>query len=320
MEAFMIYTVTLNPSIDYIVKMNTFQLGAVNRALSEVVLPGGKGINVSIMLSRLGVENTALGFLAGFTGEEIRRAMRARGCREDFILLEGGFSRINVKLKTGEETEINGSGPTISFQDMERLMEKLQVLTENDILVLSGSVPSSLPQTIYREIMTRLAAQNVQVVVDAARSLLTDVLSCRPFLVKPNHHELGEIFGVRIDSRAQASIYAKKMQEMGARNVLVSMAEKGAILAAEDGCVYECGAPRGQVINSVGAGDSMVAGFVAGYLDGVDFEKALTLGIAAGSASAFSEDLAEKEDVLRLLGEIRTARNTIVKTRENRLE
>ncbi|MBQ7309395.1 MAG: 1-phosphofructokinase [Clostridia bacterium] len=302
----MIYTVTLNPSIDYIVKMNTFRLGAVNRASSEIALPGGKGINVSVMLSRLGVENTALGFLAGFTGEEIRRAVRARHCREDFIFLESGFSRINVKLKTGEETEINGNGPKISSADMNQLMRKLQNLAKDDVLVLSGSVPSSLAPTIYREIMACLTEQGVRIVVDAARSLLTDVLPCGPFLVKPNHHELGEIFGVRIDSRAEAAVYARKMQRMGAANVLVSMAEKGAVLAAEDGCVYECDAPQGRVVNSVGAGDSMVAGFLAGYLNGGDFEKALMLGIAAGSASAFSEDLAEKEDVIRLLKEIGT--------------
>ena len=301
----MIYTVTLNPSIDYIVKVNDFCLGAVNRAERELAVPGGKGINVSVMLTRLGVENTALGFLAGFTGEEIRRAVRARGCREDFILLPDGFSRINVKLKAGEETEINGNGPVITEADLEALLHKIMALRQGDILVLSGSVPRCVPQTVYRDIMQAMAGRGVKIAVDASGALLRDVLSCRPFLIKPNHHELAALFGVSIETRADAALYAKKLQQMGACNVLVSMAEKGAVLVSENGNVLACDAPCGKVINSVGAGDSMVAGFLTGYQNGGDFEKALRLGLAAGSASAFSDDLAEREDVLSLYEKIK---------------
>lgn len=301
----MICTVTLNPSIDYIVKVNDFRLGAVNRTEGELAVPGGKGINVSVMLTRLGVENTALGFLAGFTGEEIRRAVRARGCKEAFISLPTGFSRINVKLKTGEETEINGNGPMIGDADMASLTEKLMDLKEGDILVLSGSVPRHVPQTVYRDIMQKLAGRGVKTVVDASGALLRDVLPCRPFLVKPNHHELAALFGASIETRADAALYARQLQNMGACNVLVSMAEKGAVLATEDGDVLVCDAPKGKVINSVGAGDSMVAGFLAGYQNGGDYREALRLGIAAGSAGAFCEDLAEKDDVLSLYKQIK---------------
>lgn len=301
----MIYTVTLNPSIDYIVKVNDFCAGAVNRAERELAVPGGKGINVSVMLTRLGVENTALGFLAGFTGEEIRRAVRARGCREDFILLSEGFSRINVKLKAGEETEINGNGPVITEVDMEVLLHKIIALRQDDILVLSGSVPRHMPQTVYRDMMQAMAGKGVKIVVDASGALLYDVLPCRPFLIKPNHHELAALFGVSIETRADAALYAQRLQQMGACNVLVSMAEKGAVLVTEEGEILECDAPKGKVINSVGAGDSMVAGFLTGYLNGGDHRKALRLGIAAGSAGAFCEDLAEKDDVLSLYEQIK---------------
>ncbi len=299
----MIYTVTLNPSIDYIVRLNTFMLGAVNRAQKETAVPGGKGINVSVMLARLGVENTALGFLAGFTGDEIRKEVRARGVREDFSMLSDGFSRINVKLKAGEETEINGNGPEISRKDMDALMQKLSFLQVGDILVLSGSVPNSVPDTVYCDIMHALG-KDVKIVVDAAGALLWDVLPCRPFLIKPNHHELSALFNTPIETRAEVVFYAKKLKELGAQNVLVSMAEKGAILLASDGEIYEATAPQGKVLNSVGAGDSMVAGFLAGYLDGENYEKALKMGIAAGSASAFSEDLAQGESVFSLYEKI----------------
>ena len=302
---FMIYTVTLNPSMDYIVKVNDFCTGAVNRAERELAVPGGKGINVSVMLTRLGVENTALGFLAGFTGEEIRRAIRARGCREEFILLSEGFSRINVKLKAGEETEINGNGPVITEADREGLLQKIMALRQDDILVLSGNVPRCVPQTVYRDIMQAMAGKGVRIVVDASGALLRDVLPCGPFLIKPNHHELAALFGASVETRADAALYAQKLQQMGARNVLVSMAEKGAVLVTENGDVLECDAPHGRVINSVGAGDSMVAGFLTGYQNGGDFAKALRLGIAAGSASAFSDDLAEREDVLALYEQIK---------------
>ena len=296
----MIYTVTLNPSLDYVMKVPPLALGNVNRASEETVFPGGKGINVSIMLSHLGVENRALGFLAGFTGRKIQRCLRERGCEEEFLFLENGFSRINVKLQSEEETEINGNGPDISSADLSLLMEKLQALTAGDILVLSGSVPRSVPKTVYQDMMTALLGRGVKTVVDAADALLLDVLPCRPFLIKPNHHELSALFGEKIETRADALRYAKKLQEMGASNVLVSMAGEGAVLVAEDGKCYECDAPKGKVIHSVGAGDSMVAGFLAGYLDGEGLEKALYMGVAAGSASAFSEDLAEGKAVLSL--------------------
>ncbi len=300
----MIYTVTLNPSIDYIVRLNAFTIGAVNRAKKETAVPGGKGINVSVMLARLGVENTALGFLAGFTGEEIRKEVRARGVREDFSILSDGFSRINVKLKAGEETEINGNGPEISQKALDDLMQKLSSLRDRDILVLSGSVPNSVLHTVYRDIMQSLLEKDVKIVVDAAGSLLLDVLPCRPFLIKPNHHELSALFNTPIETRAEVVFYAKKLKALGAQNVLVSMAEKGAILLAADGEIYEATAPQGKVLNSVGAGDSMVAGFLAGYLDGENYEKALKLGVASGSASAFSEDLAQADAVFSLYEKI----------------
>lgn len=301
----MIYTVTLNPSIDYIMQIDSFSEGAVNRAKREFAVPGGKGINVSVMLSRLGVENTALGFLAGFTGEEIRRSVRARGCKEQFLMLDEGFSRINVKLKAQAETEINGQGPDITEGDVNALFAQLSALQKGDILVLSGSVPHSVLQTIYRDMMALVTPLGVKVAVDAAGALLLNVLSYRPFLIKPNHHELGEFFGVTIETRAEAAYYAKKMQEMGALNVLVSMAGMGAVLVCEDGQILECDAPHGKLKNSVGAGDSMLAGFLAGFLDDEKYEKALILGIASGSATAFCDDIAKREDVLFLYDKIR---------------
>ncbi len=297
----MIYTVTLNPSLDYIMKLDSFSVGEVNRSSYEAIVAGGKGINVSVMLQNLGAESIALGFLAGFTGEEIRHRVQSLGCKEQFTMLKDGFSRINVKIKAGEESEINGAGPRIPEEALCALMETLDGLSADDILVLSGSVPSSVPKTIYRDIAVRLAEKGVKIVADAGGSLLTDILPYRPFLIKPNHHELSDIFGVKIEDMETAAFYAKKMQEMGARNVIVSLAGAGAILATEDGAVYTAKAPKGEVVNSVGAGDSMVAGFLHGYLESGNFADALKLGIAAGSASAFSEGIAEKELVLTLL-------------------
>ncbi len=293
----MIYTVTFNPSLDYIVTVEDFKLGLTNRTSSEQMLPGGKGINVSTVLKNLGVESTALGFIAGFTGEEIVRRVEAMGMKSDFIRVKEGISRINVKLASIDGTEINGSGPSIKPEEAEELMKKLDVLGEGDILVLAGSIPGSMPDDTYRRVLARLEGRNVMAVVDATRDLLVNVLEYRPFLVKPNNHELGEIFGTELRDRASVIPYAKKMQEMGAQNVLVSMAGEGAVLAAADGSVYEAPAPKGRLINGVGAGDSMVAGFLAGWMERQDYRYAFHMGISAGSASAFSEFLATKEEV-----------------------
>lgn len=297
----MIYTVTFNPALDYIVSVESFALGRTNRTDSELLLAGGKGINVSLMLKNLGQESTALGFVAGFTGKEIERRLEEAGCHTEFVTLPKGASRINVKLKNTEGTEINGRGPDIDTEDLKLFLEKLDTLQSGDILVLAGSIPASMPKTLYRDICKRLEGQEVSVVVDAAGELLTQVLPQAPFLIKPNHHELGEIFGREFDTPEEIVPYARKLQEMGARNVLVSMGGKGAVLAAEDGRVYMAGAPEGVLVNSVGAGDSMVAGFLAGFLESGEYEKAFRMGIASGSASAFSENFATLEDVEALL-------------------
>ena len=293
----MIYTVTFNPSLDYIVSVEDFKLGITNRTSSELMLPGGKGINVSTVLGNLGIENTALGFAAGFTGEEIIRQVEHMGIRSDFIMVPDGISRINLKLKSIDGTEINGSGPEISEAAVAELMEKLEVLGEEDVLVLAGSIPSSMPDDIYRRILKRLQGRGVTAVVDATKNLLLNVLEYRPFLVKPNNHELGEIFQVELWDRKSVVSYARKIQEMGAQNVLVSMAGEGAVLAAQDGTVYETPAPEGTLVNGVGAGDSMVAGFLAGWMEKQDFRHAFYMGVSAGSASAFSERLATREEI-----------------------
>lgn len=293
----MIYTVTLNPSLDYVVEMDDIKLGATNRSKSEHMLPGGKGINVSVVLKNLGVPSVALGFIAGFTGEEIAKNVSDLGVKADFIKLKEGMSRINVKLKAAKETEINCVGPCIYKADVEKLYAQLDKLQAGDVLVLAGSIPSSVSDSIYQDIMTRLSGKNVMVIVDATRDLLCNVLEKHPFLIKPNNHELGEIFGVELKTNEEIMKYGKKLQERGARNVLISMAEDGAIFLGEDGSVYESKAPEGTVINSVGAGDSMVAGFLAGYLEKKEYHHAFKMGISAGSASAFSKDLATKEEI-----------------------
>ncbi|BCN32135.1 1-phosphofructokinase [Anaeromicropila herbilytica] len=300
----MIYTVTFNPSLDYIVEVKDFKQGVVNRTNDEHIFPGGKGINVSIVLKNLGFDSVALGFTAGFTGIEIEEKVKAHGCNTDFIRLESGLSRINVKLKSNEESEINGQGPSISKESLDKLMVKLEALTEEDILVLAGSIPTSLPEDIYENILKRLADKNIRVVVDATKDLLLNVLKYHPFLIKPNNHELGEMFGVTLKTNEEIITYAKKLKDMGARNVLISMAGDGAILLTEDGREYFSKVPKGTVVNSVGAGDSMVAGFIAGFLESNELEKAFKMGVATGSASAFSEELAKKDDVLRLLATI----------------
>ena len=296
----MIYTITFNPSLDYIVNCEDFRLGETNRTSKELIFPGGKGINVSIVLSNLGLDTTALGFLAGFTGEEIRRLIIEKGIRNEMIPIDNGFSRINVKLRSKQESELNGMGPLINKEAIRKLYEKLDKLSEEDILCLSGSIPSSVPATIYSDIMEYLKDKKIRIVVDATKDLLKNVLKYKPFLIKPNNHELGELFDVELSKRDEIEPYARKLQEMGARNVLVSMAGEGAVLLDENGKVYESAAPKGKLVNSVGAGDSMVAGFIYGYLKHQDYEKAFKYGLSAGSASAFKEELAELEDVEKL--------------------
>lgn len=297
----MIYTVTFNPALDYIVNMDNLKLGETNRSTSEMILSGGKGINVSIVLKNLGFDNVALGFVAGFTGEEIENGTRKLGITTDFIHLKEGLSRINVKLKANEETEVNGTGPIISENELNALYGKLENLKKDDILVLAGSVPNTLPQDIYEKIMEMLQDKGIKIVVDATKDLLLNVLKYKPFLIKPNNHELSEIFGVEIKTEQKIIDYAKKLQDKGARNVLVSRAGDGAILIAENGDIYKSPAPKGKVVNSVGAGDSMVAGFIAGYLKNNSYEEAFKTGVASGSASAFSKYLAKKEEILEIL-------------------
>ena len=296
----MIYTVTFNPSIDYIVSVDDLKLGSVNRTSEELMFPGGKGINVSMVLSNLGIENTALGFLAGFTGDNVQKMLEENGVNADFIRVKDGITRINVKIRAQEESEINGMGPAIKDEDIKELYKKLDKIKDGDILVLAGSIPSVMPETMYSDIMEHLKDKDVKIVVDATKDLLLNVLKYKPFFVKPNNHELGEIYGVELKTREDVVPYAKKMQQEGARNVLVSMAGEGAVLVAENGEVYKSKCPEGKVKNSVGAGDSMVAGFIAGYLKSGDYKEALRNGLLTGSASAFSDNLATKEEVENL--------------------
>ena len=300
----MINTITLNPSLDYIVKVDDFKVGEVNRSNKEDIYAGGKGINVSIVLKNLGVENRALGFTAGFTGDEIENLVKEHGVDCDFIKIQNGMSRINVKLKSHEETEINGMGPQITEDDVKKLYSKLGELSAGDFLVLAGSIPNTLPNDIYEKIMKDFAEKNLNFVVDATKDLLVNVLKYKPFLIKPNHHELGEIFNVKLTEQAEIIKYAKKLQEMGARNVIISMAGDGAILIEENGEVTTSETPKGTLINSVGAGDSLVGGFLAGYVQTNDIKKAFINGVATGSASAFSEGLATKDKVDELLKQL----------------
>lgn len=297
----MVYTVTFNPALDYVVRMDGFLAGDINRTRSEEVQFGGKGINVSTVLRNLGVQNVALGFLAGFTGQALERGLRDSGIQTDFIWLPEGLTRINVKIKAGEETEINGRGPAIPAAALEELFGKLDRLQSGDVLDLSGSIPTSLPDDIYQKILARLEGRGILTVVDATRDLLCAVLPYKPFLIKPNNHELGEIFGKVLSSDQEIVDCAKKLQEKGARNVLVSMAGDGSLLLDETGGVHKLGVPKGKVRNSVGAGDSMVAGFLAGWLKTGDYAAAHRMGAAAGSATAFSDGLATEAEVLALL-------------------
>ncbi|MDD3360362.1 MAG: 1-phosphofructokinase [Hespellia sp.] len=293
----MIYTVTFNPSIDYIVTVDPFELGMTNRTSQELMLPGGKGINVSQVLQNLGFENTALGFLAGFVGDELQRLITQYGINADFVRTEEGISRINVKVKNIDGTEINGMGPVISKEKLEELKNQIRSLGSGDALILAGSIPQSIPDSIYSELMEDLAKKDVLTIVDATKDLLVNVLPYKPFMVKPNNHELGELFGVELKTREEVVPYAKKLQEMGAVNVLISMAGEGAVLVDANGEVHMSEAPKGKLVNAVGAGDSMVAGFLAGWLEKNDYEHAFKMGLASGSASAFSENLATRAEV-----------------------
>ena len=284
--------------------MDQFILDTVNRTTAEEIYYGGKGINVSTVLKELGQDSVALGFIAGFTGNEIAQGLKKQGIQTDFICLKEGMSRINVKIKAQQETEINGQGPHIDAQALEALFQKLDLLQKDDVLILAGSIPSSMPEDSYEQIMKRMDGKGILTVVDATKNLLVNVLKYHPFLVKPNNYELGEIFQTVLKTSDEIVEAAKKLQQMGARNVLISMAGDGAILVAENGEIHQIGVPKGTVQNSVGAGDSMVAGFMAGYLEKNDYLYALRLGTASGSATAFSKGLAVKEEIERLLQQV----------------
>lgn len=300
----MIYTVTVNPSLDYLVSVEEFRTGQINRADSERILPGGKGVNVSMVLRSLGIESTALGFAAGFTGKELGNRLRGLDVKTKFITLEEGFTRINLKLQSPKETQLNGQGPHIPTAKQQELTEQTDAFGAGDVLVLSGSVPASVPNDFYQRMMGRLDGRGVLVCVDAAGELLKKTLLHRPFLVKPNHYELGELFQTQIHTRKEAVPYAEKLRSLGAQNVLVSLAGKGAVLVASDGRVYDAPAPKGKLVNAVGAGDSMMAGFLAGWLEKQDYGYAFSMGIAAGSATAFSDQLAERSQIERLYREM----------------
>lgn len=297
----MIFTVTFNPSLDYIVRVDEMRLGTINRTNYEQLLPGGKGINVSIVLGNLGHPSRALGFSAGVTGVALEKLLADAGVDADLVHVKEGFTRINAKVKAVEETELNGQGPRIAPEDVDALFSKLDVLGQDDTLVISGSVPNTLPSDMYEQVMERLAGRGVRIVVDAERDLLTRALPYRPFLVKPNNHELGDIFGVTLKTRDEVVPYARRMQEMGAQNVLVSMAGEGGVLVAADGQVYQSPAAKGTVVNSVGAGDSCVAGFLVGLMETGSYQTAFRMGLAAGSASAFSDHLATRPEVEDLM-------------------
>lgn len=299
----MIYTVTFNPAVDYVVHSDELMVGSVNRSRKEEIYFGGKGINVSMVLGELGIKSKALGFVAGFTGKAIEKGIADKGVCSDFVRLDKGFSRINVKIKAKDETELNGQGPDILQADIDKLFEKLDEISDGDTIVLAGSIPGSLPSDIYERILERLQTKKVRAVVDATKELLMNVLKYKPFLIKPNNFELGEMFGTELKTDDEIAAYAGKLKDMGAVNVLVSMAGDGAILLDENGKVHKCGVCKGTVKNSVGAGDSMVAGFLAGCETG-DYEYALKLGTAAGGATAFSDGLANKELVYELLKQL----------------
>ena len=299
----MIYTVTFNPAIDYVVHVEDLRTGDINRLTSEEIYFGGKGINVSLVLGELGIPSRVLGFVAGFTGRALEDGLSQSGLETDFVHLEKGNTRINVKIKSGQETDLNGQGPEIDEKSLAQLYRKLDKIQDDDVLVLAGSIPGSLPADIYEDILAYMSHKKIRTVVDAAGDLLVNVLRYRPFLVKPNHHELGEIFGKELSSMDEIVNYARKLKDMGAVNVLISMAQNGAVLVDEYGEVRRCGVCRGTLVNSVGAGDSMVAGFIAGLTEG-DYGYALKMGTAAGGATAFSKGLAKREDIFELLKQL----------------
>ena len=300
----MIYTLTINPALDYVIQIDEFSVGEVNRADNSFINAGGKGINVSTMLSALGTENTALGFVAGFTGNVLVEMLDDLGINTDFIHLDNGFTRINVKIKSRIESELNGNGPMISDEKLEELFEKIDRIGEGDYLVLAGSIPATLGSALYEVIIKRLEGKNVNIIIDATQDLLLKTLKYRPFLIKPNHKELGELFNTTCKNEDDIIKYAKRLQDLGARNVLVSRAGDGAILVDENGMVTNSATPKGKVVNSVGAGDSMVAGFLHGYITTGKYSEALKYGIASGSASAFSRAIAPREKVMELYSKL----------------
>ena len=301
----MIYTVTLNPSIDYVIKVKELVKGHINRVNEEHVYPGGKGINVTRILKNLDNDNIALGFVSGFTGDYIINSLKELGLKSNFIKVEQGFTRINVKIKSEEETEINGQGPNIKKEELDEFYKVIDQLVDGDILILSGSIPSCLDEKLYEDIMKRVEHKNIKVVVDATKNLLLNVLKYKPFLIKPNNHELAEMFNVELNTTQDIIFYAEKLKEMGAQNVLISMGKDGALLVSEDNQVLISSVAKGEVVNSVGAGDSMVAGFISGYLKSQNYEDALRLGAASGGATTFSSDLATREFIDKLVKEIK---------------
>ena len=301
----MIYTVTLNPSIDYVIKVDKLTTGNINRVNEEHVYPGGKGINVTRILKSLDNDNIALGFVSGFTGDYIINSLQELNLKSDFIKVKEGFTRINVKVKSEEETEINGQGPKISEEELNQFYKVIDKLVDGDILILSGSIPSCLDERLYESIMKKVEDRDIKVIVDATKNLLLNVLKYKPFLIKPNNHELAEMFNVELNSTEDVVFYARKLKEMGAQNVLISMGKDGALLVTENDEVFDSSVAKGEVVNSVGAGDSMVAGFIAGYLKSNSYEEALRLGAASGGATAFSSDLATREFIDKLVDEIK---------------
>lgn len=297
----MVYTVTFNPSLDYVLNVSSFKLGQTNRSDSEYIYSGGKGVNVSRVLTNLGVENIALGFIAGFTGEEIEKEINMSGCKTDFIKLQSGLSRINIKLKLNEETEINAVGPVINDIALEKLFLKLDLIKDGDFLVLAGNVPNTLTENIYEDIIRRVIQKDIKIVVDTTGIQLINVLKYKPFLIKPNIQELNELFGEKVKNDNDIMYSAKMLQKQGAQNVLVSMGKQGAFMITYLGEIYKCEAPKGTLKNSVGSGDSMVAGFLASYINNNNIEDAFIMGVAAGSASAFSNKLATKDEIFNLL-------------------
>ena len=300
----MIYTITFNPALDYISQVENFEIGKINRTQTEKILPGGKGLNVSTVLKNLGIKSTALGFIAGFTGEELKRNIEQRGIKTDFIKVKKGITRINVKISSKEETALNGNGPDIATEDINELLEKIEQINSKDTVILAGNIPKCINNDIYEIICKKLECKKVRFVVDATKELLMNVLKYKPFLIKPNKEELEETFKEKIETKEDIIVHAKKLQEMGAQNVLISLGGEGAILVTKENKEYFLNAPKGKVLNTVGAGDSMVAGFIAGYEKSGEFEYAFKMGVATGSASAFSMNLATAEEVANLLKEI----------------